>query len=470
MLFVEARFFVFFLVAFLVHWGLRSARWRKHWLLVCSYVFYGGWDPRFLLLILASTLIDFTVGRRLAGTEDESARKRWLCVSIVANLGFLGFFKYYNFFAESAAEFLGWLGMRPSALTLSIVLPVGISFYTFQTMSYTIDVYRRRLPAVRSFWDFALFVAFFPQLVAGPIVRAVEFLPQLDVKRDFRRHVALRANLLLFLVGYVKKAVLADNFAEYVVDPVFADPGAWSSLSNWIALAGYHVQVYGDFSGYSDMAIATAGLLGYQLTENFRFPYFSPSIGEFWRRWHISLGSWLKDYLYFPLGGSWCPWYKHVRNVYITMVLCGLWHGAGWKFVTFGFLHATYVAVNMYWRKGIAGRAGLEAATRVLAPWLTTYCLFFGWTIFRSEGLQQTLDQMRIFFFLDAGGAQAVDTLWGLAFLLLIGVHYGWYRGWFVKLWRALPDWGFALAYGAAWAAALPWVPTGYRAFIYFQF
>ena len=301
-------------------------------------------------------------------------------------------------------------------------------------------------------------------------MRAIDFLPQLDENRSFKKHVAVRANLTLFLVGFIKKACLADNVAEYVVDPVFADPAAYSTLSNWIALASYHIQVYGDFAGYSDMAIATAGLLGYRLTENFNFPYFSPSIGEFWRRWHISLGTWLKDYLYIPLGGSWCSWQKHVRNIFITMVLCGLWHGAGWKFITFGALHAVYVSVNTFWKRSVPHTGIIGALNKYGAHLLTTYCLFFGWTIFRSEAMEKTLDQMRIFFFLDSGGPSTVSSLWGLFFLACAVVHYGCYKGFFRDLWAKLPDWGYALVYGASWALVLPWVPTGYRAFIYFQF
>ncbi len=475
MLFVEQRFFVFFLVVFALHWGLSSMRARKLLLLGASYAFYGAWDWRFLGLILLSTLVDYGAGLGVEASEDPRVRKRWLLVSLASNLGLLGFFKYFNFFAESAGELLRWLGLPASDLTLRIVLPVGISFYTFQTMSYTIDVYRRRLRAVRSPLDFALYVTFFPQLVAGPIVRAVDFLPQLDVNRDFRRDVAVRSCLILFLVGYVKKAVLADNAAE-VVDLVYADPAAYGVWSNWIALAMYHVQVYGDFSGYSDMAIAAAGLLGYRLTENFDFPYFSPSIGEFWRRWHISLGTWLKDYLYVPLGGSWCPWPQRIRNIYVTMVLCGLWHGAGWQFVAFGALHATYVAVNRAWKHWRPERGPVARVNRWLSPLLTTWCLFLGWTIFRSEGLRQTAAQMRAFLFL-GGGERTISVDWApspwyltLFFAGCALVHYGCWRGVFRRAWTALCDWQFALAYGALWALVLPWVPSGYRPFIYFQF
>jgi alginate O-acetyltransferase complex protein AlgI len=218
------------------------------------------------------------------------------------------------------------------------------------------------------------------------------------------------------------------------------------------------------------MAVATAGLLGYRLTDNFWFPYFSPSIGEFWRRWHISLGTWLKDYIYIPLGGSWCPWPKRIRNIYVTMVLCGLWHGAGWQYIAFGALHATYVAVNRGWKHAIAPDSVAGKLTRYTSLLLTTYCLFFGWTIFRSEGLRQTADQIRMFFFQSAGGEETVSSWWAVFFAACALVHWGCYKGVFRRIWTSLSDWQYALAYGAAWALVLPWPPTGYRPFIYFQF
>ena len=469
MLFTEARFFAFFLIVFGVHWALRVHRWRKVWLLLCSYAFYAGWDWRFLTLIWFSTCVDFVVGQGLDQAEDGPARKRWLGVSIAANLGLLGFFKYYNFFAESAADFLRFLGFTPHDPTLQIILPVGISFYTFQTMSYTIDVYRRKLEPVRDFPDFALFVAFFPQLVAGPIVRAVEFLPQLVTKRVLKRDVPVRAALSLFLWGFIKKACVADHVSQ-VVDELFANPAAFSTSATWISLALYHVQVYCDFSGYSDMAIASAGLLGYRLPENFSFPFFSGSIGEFWRRWHMSLGRWLKDYMYFPLGGGRVPKWVRLRNVYLVIVACGFWHGAGWKYLSFGFLHATYVAVCQQWgrhpwREGVLGKV-----VRATSVPVTTFCLFLGWPIFRSEGYEGTMQIYRTFLGIDPGGPRGVDTGWAWFFVGAAVVHWVFYKRWLNARLTALPDWAFALLYGAAWAAALPWVATGYRPFIYFQF
>jgi alginate O-acetyltransferase complex protein AlgI len=302
MIFTELSFLAFFALVFGVHWWLTSHRARKLWLLAASYFFYGAWDWRFLSLIVGSTALDYVVGLRLEGNDDERSRKRWIALSVVANLGLLGVFKYANFFLDSAIRLASALGFEASPHVLGIVLPVGISFYTFQTMSYSLDVYRRELRAVRDPLDFALFVTFFPQLVAGPIVRAIDFLPQLERVRVWR-DVRVRACATLFLVGYVKKACIGDNVAE-LVDPYFKDPALYDALSAWIAVLFYAVQIYCDFSGYSDMAIATAGLFGYELRLNFDFPYFAASIRDFWRRWHMSLSSWLRDYLYIPLGGS----------------------------------------------------------------------------------------------------------------------------------------------------------------------
>ncbi len=469
MLFNEARFFVFFAVVLCVYWTMRSNRLRKLWLLGASYAFYAGWDWRFLSLLLVSTGVDYCVGLGLGKTSSPVGRKWLLAASVVAQLTLLGFFKYYNFFVGSAAAFLRWLGLPVGDVTLQIVLPVGISFYTFETLSYTIDVYRRVLPPTKNLLDFALFIAFFPKLVAGPILRARDFLPQLEKKRAWVHDVPLRASLMLFLWGFIKKACLADQVSP-IVDEVFSDPAAYSTFSTWMAMGLYHIQVYCDFSGYSDMAIATAGLLGLRLTENFAFPYFAASIGEFWRRWHISLGSWLKDYLYFPLGGGRVSWLKRFRNVYVTIVLCGLWHGAAWNFVFFGFLHATYVFVDQRWkaselRKGLLGRV----SAAISLP-LTTLLLFLGWPIFRSESYAGTLQLFRTMLFVDPGGSTNLSVAWAWLFIGAAVVHWAFYKRLFDMRFAAAPNWAFSVAYGGVWALVLPWVAIGYKPFIYFQF
>ncbi|HSL81392.1 MAG TPA: MBOAT family O-acyltransferase, partial [Thermoanaerobaculia bacterium] len=354
MLFTEPVFFAFFAAVFAVAWLERSHARRKLWLLAASYLFYAGWDWRFLSLIAVSTLVDFGVGLGLARGGRPAARRTLLVASLAVNLGILAVFKYYGFFVESAVGLLSSLGLEPAARVPEIVLPVGISFYTFQTLSYTIDVYRGKLAPVRSLTDFALFVGFFPQLVAGPIVRAADFLPQLESPPRWR-DVAFRRHLTLFLVGFVKKACVADNLAPFA-DRVFAAPEVYTALAIWTAVALYAVQIYCDFSGYTDMAIACAGLLGYRLARNFEFPYVASSAADFWRRWHVSLSTWLRDNRYIPLGGSRGSRLATHRNLLLTMLLGGLWHGAAWTFVAWGALHGLALAAHREWRRLVAGR------------------------------------------------------------------------------------------------------------------
>ena len=356
MLFVEFRFLLFFLGAFLVYWTLGNGTARKAWLLLCSYVFYAAWDWRFLGLVLASTLIDYFVGRGLSRERRPKIRTALVLTSVVGNLGILGFFKYWNFFAQSGGELFDWLGIpyHPQVLS-SLVLPVGISFYTFQTLSYSIDVYRGKLQPTRSLLDLALFVGFFPQLVAGPIVRASKFLPQLGRIHVFEQ-IEFRRWLVLFLVGFFKKACISDNLAP-IVDRYFAQPEAYTALAAWTAVLFFAVQIYCDFSGYSDMAIACAGMLGYRLGENFDAPYLASNITAFWRRWHISLSSWLRDYLYIPLGGNRGSRLTMYRNILLTMILGGLWHGARWNFVIWGALHGIALIAHKEWQRRRARRS-----------------------------------------------------------------------------------------------------------------
>src|SRR6266436_4527133 len=302
MSFVEFRFLWFFLLVFVVYWTIRGNSARKVWLLVCSYAFYAAWNWKFTFLVLGSTTVDYIVDLALGRSKSPAWRRFWIATSVCVNLGALAFFKYFNFFVSSASEFVAWLGLPTSVNTLNIILPVGISFYTFHSMSYTIDVYRRKQRPISNFVDLSLFVSFFPPLVAGPIVRAVYFLPQLVSVRKFS-NVDVRGAVMLFLAGFIKKACIADGVAP-TVDRYFAHPADFTPTSAWVAVLFYAIQIYCDFSGYTDMAIATAGLLGYQLPVNFRFPYFAENIAGFWHRWHISLSSWLRDYLYIPLGGN----------------------------------------------------------------------------------------------------------------------------------------------------------------------
>ena len=291
--------------------------------------------------------MDYAVGLGLGAATTEGRRKAWLLVSLVANLGVLSFFKYFNFFVASAAGFLDWVGLHTSLHTLNIILPYGVSFYTFQSMSYSIDVYRRRLEPVRRFLDLAFFISFFPQLVAGPIVRAMTFLPQVFEKRVWAK-VDVRGCVTLFFLGFVKKACVSE-FASQFADRFFAAPHKYSHAGALIAVLFYAVQIYCDFSGYTDMAIAAARLLGYELTLNFDFPYFSRSVTEFWRRWHISLSTWLRDYLYISLGGNRGSKFFTYRNLMLTMLLGGLWHGAAWHYVVMGGLNGLALIVHREW-------------------------------------------------------------------------------------------------------------------------
>jgi alginate O-acetyltransferase complex protein AlgI len=460
MLFTELRFLPFFLLVLGVHWALRASAARKAWLLLASWAFYAAWDARFLALIGASTLLDWSVGLRLPGASAR-ARGRWLLLSLTGNLGLLGFFKYFGFFVDSAVDLLAALGFQADRPALAIVLPVGISFYTFQTLSYTIDVYRGTLAPRRSLLDFALFVAFFPQLVAGPIVRAAEFLPELDRPRRWRG-VDVRGALVLFLLGFFKKACISDNLAP-LVERVFADPAAHDALSTWIGVLCYATQIYCDFSGYSDMAIACAALLGYTLPRNFAWPYLSAGLVEFWRRWHISLSSWLRDYLYISLGGNRLGRWRTYRNLMLTMLLGGLWHGAGWNFVVWGGLHGL----------GLCAQRALGARVmRIPRPLLVVATFAFVclcWVFFRAQTFEQALTVLRGGLGLGAG-TQTIDArLLGLLGLLG-GAHLlaasGRARAW----WRGGPGVVFAAGYGLAVALVLPFVSVDFTPFIYFQF
>ncbi|MBM4062812.1 MAG: MBOAT family protein [Planctomycetes bacterium] len=475
MIFSEPRFLTFFVLVFAAHWILRWNTARKWLLLGASLYFYGCWDVRFLALIVACGTVDWLVG---LGLGRAHARGRngfgWIVLSIVYNLGTLGFFKYFNFFTESGAELLRWLGLPVGDVTLSIVLPVGISFFTFQAMSYTIDVYRRQLEPVRSYPDFLLFVAFFPQLVAGPIVRAATFLPQLPVKRSWAT-VDVHGSLALFLSGFVKKAVVADLIAQ-PVDTVFAAPSEYGALSLVAATCGFAVQVYCDFSGYSDMAIGSARLLGYELCENFRFPFFARDITDLWRRWHMSLSTWLRDYVYFTLGGNRGSLWFTYRNVMLTMLLGGLWHGAAWNFVVWGAIHGVALVVHREWvRRFGAGRL------RLLAGPLTLYAFLLALGVFRAPSLGDGWLTVRAWLCGASPGERGVTLhpmLAGLPLPLqcaivfggLLGLHWLAYRGAGPWLRQRLPGWLLTLLFGAISAIALSFVPQQARPFVYFQF
>ncbi|MEY2488495.1 MAG: alginate O-acetyltransferase complex protein AlgI [Verrucomicrobiota bacterium] len=468
MLFVEFRFFWFFLIVFSVYWSLRENRSRKIWLLLCSYVFYAAWNWKFLFLLMGSSALDYFVGRMLARTENPRARRGWLMLSLGTNLGTLAFFKYFDFFISSAATFLAWLGLPASVHTLNIILPVGISFYTFHSMSYTIDVYRGKMRAVSSLLDVAAFIGFFPQMVAGPIVRASTFLPQLRTLRKFS-DVDVRGALVLFLTGFIKKACIADSVAP-IVDRYFVAPGSFTAGSAWVAITFYCVQVYCDFSGYTDMAIASARLLGYELPVNFRFPYFAKSMSDFWHRWHISLSSWLRDYLFIPLGGSRGPRWFVYRNIMITMLLGGLWHGAAWTTVIWGGLLGLALVVQREWQHWTDHAKQARNWMGWLGWALTMYWFCLALMVFRALNLPDAMVAVRSFVFFRGGGAQDLGA-WMLWIVVVLGiVHWMNARGTFSSWWRHAPDPVFAVAYGCTAATVLLFIPPHYTPFIYFQF
>ena len=409
MLFHSYTFLAFLIVVI----GLVAAapqRWRRYILLAGSYAFYASWNSKYALLIAFSTLVDYYAANRIKRAPTQRTRKAFLVLSLATNLSLLGIFKYYNFFAFSLREYLSL-----QVPIHELLLPVGISFYTFQSMSYTIDVYRRKIDTAKDLVDFALFVSFFPQLVAGPIVRAAEFLPQLARPLLFQPD-SVRLGLKLFLFGLFKKVVVADNLAIFV-DSVHANPSAFSAGDLWVSAYAFAFQIYYDFSGYSDMAIGLARIFGFKFPENFHRPYCARNVSEFWRRWHISLSSWLRDYLYIPLGGSRGGTIKTARNLMITMVLGGLWHGANWTFLAWGFLHGLFLGVHRIFTQSFANypRAGRLMASPVMTPifvLLTFHCWTLSMVLFRASTITAGNSMLaRMFFPGDAFAVSAWSTL-----------------------------------------------------------
>ena len=341
MLFNSLEFFIFLPIVFILYWYIinKNLNLQNSLLLIASYVFYGWWDYRFLSLIALSTIVDYIVGLSIHNADTKANKKYWLILSMLFNLGLLGFFKYYNFFIDSWVDLISSFGYSiENTWTLKVILPVGISFYTFQTMSYSIDIYREKLAPTKNFIAFAAFVSFFPQLVAGPIERASNLLPQILKKRKFDKDLAIKG-IEQIVWGMFKKVVIADSIAP-IVNDIFNNYDSFSGGTLITGAIFFAVQIYCDFSGYSDIAIGTAKLFGFNLMTNFNFPYFSRSIAEFWRKWHISLSTWFRDYLYIPLGGSKVGKVKGVRNVFAIFLVSGFWHGANWTFIAWGGIHA----------------------------------------------------------------------------------------------------------------------------------
>ncbi|WP_214228188.1 MBOAT family O-acyltransferase [Pedobacter sp. B4-66] len=478
MLFNSFAFAVFLPVVFILYWLVArgNLRFQNILLLVSSYFFYACWDYRFLFLLIFSTLLDYFSGIKIEAAKTKGAKKFWLWLSIGVNLGFLSAFKYFNFFAASFAEMMGGMGLKMDMWTLKIILPVGISFYTFHGLSYVIDIYKDRIKPERDFINYSVFVSFFPLLVAGPIERARHLLPQIIKKRAFNYTKAIDG-LRQILWGLFKKIVIADSCAE-VVNQIFNNPGEQSGSTLALGAVLFAFQIYGDFSGYSDIALGTARLFGIELLRNFAFPYFSRDIAEFWRRWHISLSSWFKDYLYIPLGGSKGSTWKKVRNVFIIFIVSGFWHGANWTFIIWGLLNALYILPSVLIKTN-RNNLGIVAKGRLL-PTIREFgliCMTFGltviaWIFFRSKSVGAALNYVSGIF---SESLFTVPSILPLITLFLITVFV-------VIEWIGREDQYALQNFGFKWARPVRWsfyfanvwmilfFSGNQHEFIYFQF
>ena len=431
MLFNSSSFAIFLPIVFILYWFFtnKSLKLQNLLLLLASYYFYSCWDWRFMFLLMFSTFLDYYTGIKIEESSKNSSRKFWLWLSIGINLGFLGFFKYYNFFADNFAELLSDLGLQVNIWTLKLILPVGISFYTFHGLSYVIDIYLKRIKAERNFVDYGVFVSFFPLLVAGPIERATHLLPQIKIKREFSYEKAVNG-LRQILWGLFKKMVIADNCAVFA-NQIFENSATASGSELALGAIFFAFQIYGDFSGYSDIALGTARLFGLDLLRNFAFPYFSRDMAEFWRRWHISLSSWFKDYLYIPLGGSKGGNWMRIRNTFIIFLVSGFWHGSNWTFIIWGFLNALFIMPSIIMKTNrnnleIVAMNRLIPSIKDAANILITFALtVFAWIFFRAENVEHAISYISgifnaSFFSIPSFKRAALATLILIVFFMII--------------------------------------------------
>ncbi len=415
MLFNSLDFAIFLPIVFTLYWLVKQPKAQNLLLLIASYVFYGWWDWRFLSLIAFSSLVDYLVGLKLHEATNHSRRRVYLGISLTVNLGLLIFFKYTNFFIDSFTQAFTFFGHPITASHLNIILPVGISFYTFQTLSYSIDIYRKKIAPTRDIIVFFAYVSFFPQLVAGPIERASSLLPQFSKDRTFNYGLAVEGTRQI-LWGLFKKIVIADSCATYV-NFIFDNSAQYSGTTLILGAFLFAFQIYGDFSGYSDIAIGTAKLFGFRLMQNFAFPYFSRDIAEFWRRWHISLSTWFRDYLYIPLGGSRGSNSMRIRNVFIIFIVSGFWHGANWTFIIWGVLHAVYFLPLLLLNKNRKNLGNISAGNQLpsfkefIQMGLTFILTTFAWIFFRAESTYQALQYIKNIFTGLLKKSAYVDTL-----------------------------------------------------------
>lgn len=431
MLFNSIEFAIFLPIVFLLYWFVfqRNIRLQNLFIVIVSYIFYGWWKWEFLGLIIFSTIIDYSIGRLLHTEENQRKRKLLLYTSLATNLGFLGFFKYYNFFVENFVTAFTFFGVQPNIHTMQILLPVGISFYTFQTLSYTIDVYKKNLEPTKDFIAFSAFVSFFPQLVAGPIERATNLLPQFYKKRNFDKNLA-EDGMRQILWGLFKKMVIADNCAVFA-NQIFANYHSASGSELVLGAVFFAFQIYGDFSGYSDIAIGTSKLFGFDLMKNFHFPYFSRDVAEFWRRWHISLNTWFRDYLYIPLGGSKGGNAMRIRNTFIIFIVSGFWHGANWTFIIWGLLNALYIMPSIILKTNrtnmdiVAKGKILPSFTDIIKMLITFSLITLAWIFFRAENVAHAIDYIlgifnKSLFSIPNLNKNALATLILISFMLMI--------------------------------------------------
>lgn len=480
MLFNSIDFAFFLPIVFILYWFVanKNIRIQNALIVFASYVFYGWWDWRFLTLILFSTVVDFTVGQQLQKQKSTVNRKVLLWTSITINLGLLGFFKYFNFFVESFTSAFSFFGGEIQSTSLDIILPVGISFYTFQTLSYTLDVYKRKLEPTSDFIAFSAFVSFFPQLVAGPIERATNLLPQFYKQRIFDYSKAVDG-MRQILWGLFKKVVIADNCAE-IANQIFNSHTDYSGSTLLLGALCFTFQIYGDFSGYSDIAIGTSRLFGFDLKRNFASPYFSRDIAEFWRRWHISLSTWFRDYLYIPLGGSKGNTQLQIRNTFIIFIVSGFWHGANWTFVIWGALNALYFLPLLLTKRNrlnieTVAKGRLFPSFREAISILTTFSLtVLAWIFFRAETVRDAFEYIGGIFSKSLFETPSIVSIKLLLLIIILGIFVGveWIQREREHALEFLPQTKKFIRYPVYFilATAILWFRGNTQDFIYFQF
>src|SRR5437867_3917025 len=473
MLFNSLTFVVFFVTVVAAYWNIRSWNARKNLLVVASYIFYGAWNPPFAALLFSTTAMDFWLGRQMSRAKGQRPRRAWLVASVCMNLSMLGFFKYGNFLLENFQWLLARIGIIYQPPHLDILLPVGISFYTFHSLSYTLDIYRDVLKPTKSLRDFVLAVSFFPQLVAGPIVRAGDFLPQLVTAPGLRAGQFLWG-LLLMTLGLFEKIVLADTMLSGSADRIFGYAGPLVALDSWLGVMAFAGQIFFDFAGYSTCAIGAALCLGFHLKDNFRFPYAAIGFSDFWRRWHISLSTFLRDYLYIPLGGNQVRPVRAATNLVIVMFLGGLWHGAAWTFVVWGLLHGFYLVIEHASRALVGERCWVQTfPAKILLGLLTYGAVCLAWVFFRASDFTIATRMLRGMF----GGHPHGDAILATREILQIGIvtFFMMLAHWSLRdinvetAVTRLPRWVVTTAW-ALMACAIILTQGSSNAFIYFQF